>query len=190
MYGRRRKKPKRRGYVRPSRAKPKTGVTLAQLSGLSGVAVRTIRVYMRRGVLPRPPFKGSATRDRRREIIWLLAIRRLRQVERLPLAATRTRLQALPPPELEAFATEGVGPGPLAEALGMAPAVSPASQTSPGFGGVSLERSGLSSSLPRWVRVELALGLELHLRDDASGRVVELARRVREMCAGDGGEGR
>lgn len=185
MYGRRRKKPKRRGYVRPSRAKPKTGVTLAQLSGLSGVAVRTIRVYMRRGVLPRPPFKGSATRYHRREIMWLLAIRRLRDAEKLPLAAIRTRLQALPPLELEAFATEGVGAGPLAEVLGIQAAVATTSPTSSGIGigGDARERTALSSSLPRWVRVELALGLELHLRDDASARVMDLAQRVREVAA-------
>lgn len=35
----------------------------------------------------------------------------------------------------------------------------------------------------RWKRVELALGLELHVRDDASADVQELALRVRAMCA-------
>jgi hypothetical protein len=30
--------------------------------------------------------------------------------------------------------------------------------------------------------VELALGLELHVRDDASPAVHDLARRIREIC--------
>src|SRR5450432_1399245 len=76
MFGRKKRRPKRRGYVRPSRAKPKTGWTLGELAGLGGIAARTIRAYLRQGVLPRPPFMGSATRYQRRQLVWLLAIRR------------------------------------------------------------------------------------------------------------------
>jgi len=36
--------------VRPSRAKPKTGWSLRELANLSGVAGRTIRLYLQRGV--------------------------------------------------------------------------------------------------------------------------------------------
>jgi DNA-binding transcriptional MerR regulator len=100
------------------------------------VAVRTIHFYLQREVLPRPPFKGSATRYQRHHLIWLLAIRRLRASERLELTTIRTRLEALSAPEL-------------------------------------------------------ALGLELHFRDDASPHVAELAKRVCEVCgAGASGLGR
>lgn len=48
--------------------------------------------------------------------------------------------------------------------------------------------SAPSSSVrtPRWSRFELALGLELHLRDDASACVLELAARVAELARGSG----
>src|SRR5687768_15865926 len=91
-WGRRKRRPKRRGYVRPSRAAPKAGWSLRQLAQLGGIAPRTLRVYLQRGVLPRPPFRGSATRYERRQVLWLCAIRHLLGTERLTLAAIRTRL--------------------------------------------------------------------------------------------------
>jgi DNA-binding transcriptional MerR regulator len=174
-----RRRPKRRGYVRPSRAKPKTGWTLRELAALSATTVRTIRLYLQRGVLPRPRFMASATRYQRRHLVSLLAIRRLRAAERLTLTAIRTRLQLLSDPDLEAFATEGPLVAPVAAALGLAPA---SALTTPSHS----DEAGEPSPMPRWARVELALGLELHLRDDASPAVHELARRVREMCAPGG----
>jgi hypothetical protein len=79
--------------------------------------------------------------------------------------------------ELETFATEALAPGPVADALGVqvravaVPAEPPTAAT-------------LLGVVPRWVRVELALGLELHVREDASATVLELAARVRGLCGG------
>ena len=174
---RRKKKPKRRGYVRPSRAKPKAGWSLRELSALTGVAARSIRLYLQRELLPRPPFMASATRYHRSQLVWLLAIRRLRAAEKLTLAAIRTRLLALSAPELEAFATASLPPGALADALGVRPTTAAPSTTPSGASGLRL-----SPHLPRWARIELALGLELHVREDASERVLDLARRLRELC--------
>lgn len=183
-WGRRKRRPKRRGYVRPSRAAQKAGYSLRQL------APRTLRVYLQRGVLPRPPFKGSATRYGRRQVLWLCAIRYLLATERLTLAAIRTRLNALPAPELESFAIQHAPPGKLAEALGIhspAAPVGPAWPAVVGNGGAAGPDVGSGSSsafhVAGWRRVELALGLELHVRDDASVDVRELAQRVRAMCA-------
>jgi len=184
MRMRRKRKPKRRGYVRPSRAQPKTGWSLRQLANLSGVTARTIRLYMQRDVLPRPPFLGSATRYQRRQLLCLLAIRRLLVSEKLTLASIRTRLQALSAPELETFATERVPPGPIADALGIKPA---AAMSGAGPAGAPYAARGETPSPQgaRWVRTELALGLELHVREDASSRVLALAHRLRELCASD-----
>jgi DNA-binding transcriptional MerR regulator len=167
------KKPKRRGYVRRSRARPKVGWSLRELARLTGISPRTLRLYLQKQVLPRAPFSGSATRYQRRHLLSLLAIRRLRTREGLDLAAIRTRLAALPAPELETFATEDIPQGPLAEALGLRPAPPPRNEPAP-----------VMPRVPRWARLELALGLELHVRDDASGQVLELVRRVRELCDG------
>jgi DNA-binding transcriptional MerR regulator len=175
----RRRKPKRRGYIRPSRAKPKVGWTARQLADLSGTALRTIRSYLQRGVLPRSPFRGPATRYDRRQLLWLLGIRRLRARERLELAEVRARLAALSPAELEAFATAQLAPGKLAEALGVRPATASAARAPLALGAPS----SAHAAVPRWARVELALGLELHVRDDASPRVLALAQRLREVCA-------
>jgi DNA-binding transcriptional MerR regulator len=168
-----RKKRRRRGYVRKSRATPQTGWTARELAQLSGISLRTLRMYLQRGVLPRSPFKGAATRYQRSQLLWLLAIRRLREQEHLELDAIRARLTALAPEELEAFATAGLSTGKLAEALGLRP-VSVSSAVPPSL--------SMSSAGPRWARIELALGLELHVRDDSSPRVLALARQLREWC--------
>jgi DNA-binding transcriptional MerR regulator len=171
--------------VRPSRAKPKTGWTLRELAVLSGVSARTILNYSQRGVMPRPRFMGSATRYRAEQLLWLLAIRRLRSAERLTLSAIRARLQALTASDLQAFATENVPAGRLAEVLGLQPATPPAVSTPP-LHNLLLESEtgdGSSSPFPRWARIELALGLELHVRDDVSEPVFELVRRLRGVCA-------
>ena len=183
--GRRERMPKRRGYVRPSRAKPKTGWSLRELAALSGVASRTIRLYLQRGVMPRPRFMGSATRYHFDQLVWLLAIRRLRTAERLTLSAIRARLQALTASELQAFAIEDVPTGRLPGVLGIQPADPPAASTPPVHPLLQhSENGGASSSpLPRWARFELALGLEMHVRDDVSAPVLELARRLRELSA-------
>jgi len=137
---------------------------------------RTVRFYLQQGAMPRPPFRGSATRYEPVHLLWLLAIWRLRASERLSIAAVRKRLEALAPPELEAFAVQGMPAGPLADALGIVQEQAPAAEAQLGLGG-----SGSLSQVPRWGRIELALGLELHVRDDASPGVLDLASRVREF---------
>jgi hypothetical protein len=125
--------------------------------------------------MPRAPFRGSATRYDRRQLLWLLALRQLRKAERLPLTKIRARLQELSPSELETLATRDIAPGPLADALGIHPepplAAPPASLA-----------EVMRAQLPRWSRVELALGLELHVRDGASPQTLELARRIQTLC--------
>jgi DNA-binding transcriptional MerR regulator len=163
---------------------------LRQLAQLAGIAPRTLRVYLQRGVLPRPPFRGSATRYERRQVLWLCAIRHLLATERLTLAAIRTRLNALSAPELEAFAVRHAPAGKLADALGIrsaAPRVGPPPLALVENRGAAGPHVGVASSsstqVAGWRRVELALGVELHVRDDAGVDVQELARRVREMYA-------
>jgi len=182
VWGRRKKRPKRRGYVRPSRAKKKTGWSLSELAQLTGIAARTIRLYLERGVLPRPPFEGSATRYQRRHLLWLCTIRRLRESEDFTLATIRTRLNALAAPELEAFAACGLPAGKLADALGI-PAVESHEPPLPVAPLATPADPPDTPDTARWMRFELALGLELHVRDDASPQVLELARGVRQWCA-------
>jgi DNA-binding transcriptional MerR regulator len=153
----------------------KAGWSLAQLVQVAGVPARTIRLYLQERVLARPPFKGTATRYQRSHLLALLVIRRLRESENLSLAEIRKRLNGMSAKELETIATADVAPGVLADALGLKTrAVAPGGEAG---GVVSLERG-------RWVRWELALGLELHVREDASSQVQALAVRLREVGLG------
>jgi DNA-binding transcriptional MerR regulator len=172
-------KRKRRGYVRPSRAKAKAGWSLRDLSTLTGFSSRNIRAYLQRGIVPRAAFHASATRYDRRQLVWLLALRRLRENERLPLTRIRSRLESLSPAELEAIATEGLAPGAVANALGVAPPVPAPALSSPA--GLPSPVDTPRTLLPRWTRIELALGLELHVRDDASASTLELVHRIQSL---------
>jgi hypothetical protein len=97
-----------------------------------------------------------------------------------------TRLNALTAAALEAFVMQHVTtPGTnakLAAELGVqAPTLAPitaASSSLPANGGARI------APTPRWRRVELALGLELHLREDASAPVLELAERLFALARG------
>jgi hypothetical protein len=91
----------------------------------------------------------------------------------MTLDAIRTRLAALSSEQLEALATASLPAGPLSDALGKVAA--PTAAATPA-------RPSISPHLPRWVRIDLALGLELHLRSDASVDVIDLARRIRETA--------
>lgn len=158
---------------RKSRAKPKSGWSLAQLAQLTGVSARTIKLYVERDLVPRPKFEASATRYQRRQLLWLLAVRRLRKTEDLELAAIKTRLHAMDAAALEAFAIADVEPGPIADALGL-----PAKPAEPA------DKPPQLRHLPHrtWTRLDLAIGLELHVREDATVPVLELAQRVWNLC--------
>jgi DNA-binding transcriptional MerR regulator len=173
----RRRRAKQRG-TRRSRAKPTEGWTLVDFARLLNVQPRTVRHYLEVGVLSRPPFRGTATRYGRGHLLVVLAVRRLQSTENLTLDAIRRRLGALEPAELEALATEHLSPGPAATALGIqfAPPPTP-SEPKPPFD---------APGTARWIHIELALGLELHVRQDASQTVIALAERVKEMCKGGG----
>ncbi len=80
----RRLRAKQRG-IRRSRAKPTEGWTLVDFARLAGVQPRTVRHYLEVGVLPRAPFRGTATRYGRDHLLVVLALRRLQSTENLTL---------------------------------------------------------------------------------------------------------
>ena len=160
------------------RARPTEGWTLVELARLAGVQPRTLRHYLEVGVLPRPPFRGTATRYGRAHLLVVLAVRRLQSTENLELGEIRRRLGALQPAELSALATAHLEPGPAATALGMEHAPPPAA--------VEPKSPVFAIGAASWTHIELALGLELHVCHDASPTVIALAERVKEMCSRGG----
>ena len=112
-----------------------------------------------------------------------MAIRHLRASERLGLTAIRSRCQSMSSSKLESFVSQQALPAPLASALGMAHATQTITTASRAIERAQSEGDDELAQTPRWIRAELALGLELHVREDASAEVIALAHRVRKICA-------
>src|SRR5262249_30244559 len=150
----------RTGYVRPSRAKPKTGWSLAQLAQMTATRERLLKRWLEMEIVPRPPFHGVATRYGRQQLVWVLAVRRMQAMDPAPLPRIKERLTAMSGERVEAIAREACPPGAAAEALGLGPtanAVAGASNSS----GLDAELPASGPGVGRWTRFELGLGLEL-----------------------------
>ncbi len=133
--------------------------------------------------MPSPPFASSATRYGRPQLLRLVAARRLRVGEKLELAKIKTRLNEMTAGEIEAFVVSGLGAGPLAAALGVAVATAAAPAAADPSFGTQPPLGGLQVSPDRrWTRLELAVGLELHIRDDVAAPALELARQIWRLC--------
>jgi len=149
---------------------------LAQLAGRAGLAPRTVRYYVQRGLLPAPVFRGADTTYNEDHLLRLKAIRRL-QERFLPLDAIQAELQRLSPDGIRALA-EGADAPPLAAA------------PPTGLGENRARDSGLSASeptrvaadAPAWERWQLAPGLELHVSQAADSRSRALADRLRDIA--------
>jgi DNA-binding transcriptional MerR regulator len=155
--------------------RPKPGLSLQDLAALAGTTTRTVRFYMERGVIPPPKVRGPGTRYERAHLLRLVAARTLRAFESLGLDAIKKRLADATPEALEALVKRNLTPGRLATALGIAVGA-PAALAPTGGAAVAV------GAEKRWSRLELAVGLELHLRDDASPVVRALAAKLWKLC--------
>jgi DNA-binding transcriptional MerR regulator len=163
---------------RPKTPAPRDGFLIADVARLTDVPVRTLRDYVRRGLLCYSEARGRITRYPRVEVRRLLVALRLRAQKRAPWAAIKAELRAFDDARLEAWlAAQQLAPAVAAE-----------------LGIVSVENVGATSldSQPdastgggeRWQRTELLPGLELFLRDGASPAVRNAARRIVEEHVG------
>ncbi|MGK3991563.1 helix-turn-helix domain-containing protein [Sorangium sp. So ce136] len=151
-----------------------TTYKLDDLAGEAGVAPRTVRYYVQRGLLPAPEFRGKDTAYGREHLARLRAIKALQQAH-WPLEEIQARLAgagvdeieriaagALPPAAAPAAITRGAGPGE-------APAPPPQAAGAPRG--------------ERWERVEIADGVELHVRSDAPERSRRIALDIESRYA-------
>ena len=178
----RKEQQRRTGYVRPSRAKPKTGWTLAELAQITETRERLLKRWLEVEIVPRPPFRGVATRYGRQQVVWVLAVRRMLATDPAPLTKIKERLSAMPGARVEAMAREACPPGAAAEALGLETAANPVAGA-PNASGLEAELPAHGPGVGRWTRFELGLGLELAVRDDASPEVRAFAARIRSLRA-------
>lgn len=103
--------------------------TLADLAAASGLQARTIRSWVAQGILPGPLTRGPAARYPADTLQRLLAIRAMRDLLGMPLAAIRQELLVASPEQVEAYAAKAAG---LAPEPVEAPHASPAGSAAPG----------------------------------------------------------
>ena len=130
---------------------------LDELAEQTGVSPRTVRYYVQRGLLPAPAFKGKDSAYGREHMVRLRAIKRM-QEQFLPLDAIQEALGQRSLDQIEALSSGRDAIAPVA------PVVRPRAPV-------------------LWERLSLAPGLELHVADDATEEVKELAQRIRELAA-------
>jgi len=144
---------------------------------------RLLKRWLEMGIVPRPPFRGVATRYERQQLVWVLAVRRLQAMDPVPLPTIKQRLTAMSGERVEALAREGCPTGAAAEALGLAHPASTVATPDGAVAGAAAELPGGGPGVGRWTRFDLGLGLELSVRDDARPEMRALAARIRSMCA-------
>ncbi|WP_437594946.1 helix-turn-helix domain-containing protein [Sorangium sp. So ce1000] len=137
---------------------------LDELAGEAGVAPRTVRYYVQRGLLPAPEFRGKDTSYGREHLARLRAIKVLQQAH-LPLEEIQARLAGAGVEEIERIAA---GAPPCGLETGCAGPEEAAASLH-----VSTPRAGAPRG-GRWERIEIADGVELHVRSDAP----EPSRRI------------
>ena len=175
--------------------------SLTELADLAGVTPRTIRYYLGQGLLPSVGQSGPGVRYGPGHLARLRVIRRL-QVEHLPLAEIRRRIEALDDEAiLELAGSEAAAP-PMGSALDYLRSVLGGGESGANLDG-GTQRSGqtsgpalragsaaLAASPPersQWERIVLSPDVELHLRRPLSrsqnkqvDRLLTIARELLE----------
>jgi DNA-binding transcriptional MerR regulator len=152
-----------------------TTYKLEDLAREAGVAARTVRYYVQRGLLPAPAFRGRDTTYDDGHLVRLRAIKRLQEAH-LPLDEIQARLEGASPAELERLAggpaplpvdRDGcVPPGRTGEPDGSHPYRSPPRRHEP----APVDET--------WRRIELVPGVELFVRTDAGAEARRVAREI------------
>jgi len=158
---------------RPKHPAPREGFLLADVARLTAVPVRTLRDYVRRGLLRYSERLGTITRYPRSEVVRLLGALRLKSLTKATWVEIKRRVETMSASDLERWLVEqGLVPGVAAE-LGIALL---ARVPEPG----PSERSMLSmeGADAHWQRTELLPGLELLLSVSASPAVKRAAQRI------------
>jgi DNA-binding transcriptional MerR regulator len=164
------------------------GLTIEELAARVGVPVRTVRFYITEGLLPGPGARGRGASYGREHLLRLRLVRRLAE-RRVPIAEIRETLTRLSTSEVAALLEEEARKA--AELQQTPPATSPrayvaallkhsrtdAGETPKGRPPAvpDAPHAGSESS---WRRMELAPGVELHVRGDAAVRQRDLIARI------------
>lgn len=137
---------------------------LDELAREAGVAPRTVRYYVQRGLLPSPEFRGKDTAYGREHLARLRAIKVLQQAH-LPLEEIQARLAGASVEEIERVAAAPPPRSTVVRCPGAEEDLAPWPPPS---------RAGALRG-ERWERIEIADGVELHVRSDAPERSRHIA---------------
>jgi DNA-binding transcriptional MerR regulator len=142
---------------------------LDELAERADVSVRTIRYYVQRGLLAAPVFRGKDTAYTGSHLLRLRAIKRLQDDRYLPLDAIAAELEGKSDDEVRALLARLDRPAPVAGPAGAE-------------GGPYRARPHRDAAPPaeRWARVQVADGVELHVRQDSAWDPEVLAERLRD----------
>ncbi|XXT22582.1 helix-turn-helix domain-containing protein [Sorangium sp. So ce429] len=155
-----------------------TTYKLDELAGEAGVAPRTVRYYVQRGLLPAPEFRGKDTAYGREHLARLRAIKALQQAH-WPLEEIQARLAGAGLDEIERIAAGALPPA-------APPTVPPTVNTRwAGPDGAPAPPPQVAGAPrgERWERVEIADGVELHVRSDAPDRSRRIALDIESRYA-------
>ncbi len=147
-----------------------TTYKLEDLGREAGVAARTVRYYVQRGLLPAPEFRGKDTTYGEDHLIRLRAIKRLQEAH-LPLDDIQARLEGASRAEIERLASGKATiavPLPPAEPDGPHPYRSPPPRRR-------------DPAVETWQRLELVPGVELFVRTDAGPEARRVAREIQSQ---------
>ncbi len=136
-----------------SRQREPARYSIGELAELGGVSRRTVRYYVQRGLLEAPTGLGRGRHYTRRHLDTLIRVRKLQEAG-YGLAEIAGEAHQ-PASELQSARVPDPAPGP--EEATPAPVPTPGRRSS-------------------WTRIEIADGVELHLRDTHLG-----ARQVRSV---------
>ena len=172
-------------------------LTMDDLVARSGVPARTIRYYISEGLLAGPGARGKSAAYGEDQLLRLLMIRRLAD-RRVPLVEIRDMLSSLSPDQMRSLLAEeeqysqrrqqaiqtqsprAYIASLLEEARGQSvPGASQPERTPQTF--TARFRPATSPDVTAtsdWQRIELAPGLELHVRTDRAPALDSLVRRI------------
>jgi DNA-binding transcriptional MerR regulator len=181
----------RRRYYRPDRRRrrvrrppPTEGFLARDLARLAGVAVPTLKRYIKHGLLAPVRFYGTATRYPRDYLVRVLALRYWRAAGSKTLAELRRRQDSATLDEMHAWVlSHPLAPDAAAELRKLPPgdaATKAQASASATAAANALEGADALLQVPAeaWKRWTLMPGLELHLKTDAAPLTRNLAVRL------------
>jgi DNA-binding transcriptional MerR regulator len=168
-------------HRRPKTPAPTDGFLIHDVARLTGISVRTLRDYVRRGLLRHSQLRGTLTRYPRREVMRLFAALRLKAKTKATWARIRRQLDTSSEGDIDALLAEQELPPGVAGALGLVKVPNDSANAGRATAAPT-ERTGEC-----WHRIVVLPGLELFVRATASPLVKEAAARLQEGLGGPQG---